>query len=449
MIYLIFRIFTVVLWIIVFYLYFSDPKKAILITLFSRMLLFNIIIGPRSLLEDIPIFQFGTTSVLFLDGFIFGLIIYFIVVHGKVILLHSLKSKVIIRPFSLLFIWISFETLIGIINHGESSIRAASTYLIPILFVFIIPRLFRDKIDLYRFLLILFYMMIISIIVNFFYFYGFGVRGIAHLSGDWRSGYRFIGSHQVIIAGITTIALIIFPSSTNFSKIFNFVGAIISLGALIYTQYRTVWFAFLIGIIFLVNILIRTNSIQKKHLAWGSIIVFTLLLGISFSSIVFNQEFLNSFQASIGHLFSWESLKSDTTLSIRIDLWTKYWPLIRTHLLFGRGLGEYVVINQANLSYTTMMHNDLLAYLFYFGIVGVILLLFPLAKWFLSMRKHLRYSDCIRSTSIGLILLIGVIMLFVFGIFFLFIEWFWLLIGFGYAFIEIRNKEYLVCNTNL
>lgn len=444
MIYLLYRIFTVILWIIVIYLYFSDPKKGIFLTLLPRMFLFNVRIGSRALLEDIPVFQIGTTSVLLLDGFFFALIFYSVFIFGKSILLTYNNSKIEIKPFALLFVWISIETVIGIVNYGESSIRAASTYLIPILFVFIIPRVFRDKNEIFSFLMKLFSVMVFSIIINFIYFYVLGGKGIAHLGGDWRAAYRFIGSHQAIIAGVTAIALIIFPSKTTYSKILYFTGTIISAGALIYTQFRTAWFSFVISLILLVINLIRMNIIQKKHFTWGMTLVSALFLAIAFSSVIFPHDFIETFQTSIGHLFSWDTFRADTTLSIRFDLWSRYWSLIKTRLIFGRGLGDYVVvINQANQSITTMMHNDLLAYLYYFGIIGFLLFLFPFTKWLSSMHKYLINKKSINSASLGLLLQIGVIMLFVFGIFFRFIEWFWLFIGLGFAYIETIKKEYL------
>jgi O-antigen ligase len=157
-----------------------------------------------------------------------------------------------------------------------------------------------------------------------------------------------------------------------------FYTLLILFSALLVTQSRGGWVAFISSIIFL-SILIKTLSfkldrLRLKNLIIGMIAVFAIYSTVTLTGLErINSEY--SMNEDLNHIIRSDNL--DSTLSHRFELYDIAWQLIKQKPLFGHGFYTYQYYKSRDLKppyaggVTRFVHNDYLQLWMEIGVLGV------------------------------------------------------------------------------
>lgn len=433
------RVFALLTWLVSLLLFIFKPRSAILFALGMQTLLFNVRFQRVSLFE-MPVYQIGDINILYGDGLIAMFVLFYTFTQLKSFLTTFPRLLITITPFTVLFFWNGLQVVRGIIlNNTVSSIRQAQFYFIPMLYYFVLPALLKDKVLVKRFLFAAITIALCTVVFNLLYFYLLGGMNVAQLGGDWRARFRFIGSYQTMLAGIGFNIILFFLLSSQLKGKLKFymVLALFAMAAFI-PQFRSIWLAVAVGALLIV---IKT----KKFFKIGMYATLLLLVVLGMIPLVANlagEEFNAVFARSTENITLDKGVQEDATWRFRLAVWEEYWVAIQQHFILGQGLGSHIYItNAANEQIATQMHNDYLAYLDYFGAIGLGCFGAFIGYWFMSMRRYIRWETERFCKGLGFVLQATTVMYLIFALFFRFSDWFWVFAALGNALTLIRKNE--------
>lgn len=326
----------------------------------------------------------------------------------------------------------------GMVLNGASSIRQATLYFFPILYCFVLPTILREKAQVKRFTVRLFAIIVGVVVLNLVHYYLLGgMESALSIVSGWRVRFRFLSSLQVMLAGVGFNAFLVFVLASKGKLKLQFYALLAVLALAVFLpQFRSIWLAVAVGTLMIV---LRVKDLPRLWIY--AALSFLLLLGtIPLFSLLAGQQFNEVLAESTGTILE-EGFQEDDTWQFRLRVWQESWTAIRENLLLGRGLGEHVYIIRGGEERATIMHNDYLAYISNFGLVGLCLFGVFVRHWLVSLRHYTRLESERFYKYLGIILRVSVFMYVIFAVFFSFGEWFWVFIGIGSTLVDIKKHE--------
>ena len=321
----------------------------------------------------------------------------FVLIGYQILLVSLALKRVSRRIFNNLFvlvIFLMFSTALSIISFSEVGMQVTGTinvlfrYLMEIiLFLFTYKYINKetDLIIIKNYLLIpLIYIIITTSFFQILTDSYYNIQGVDRLVGPF--------SNPNVLAPF--INLCIFLAIIYLRKKLISKSTYILLGLLFFLLFVTGSLTSIIGLVIFVFILFMYLKLYKNKIFYVSapLIIVSLVLFISKNwesiihriSIVFNPS---TFELSSASSVSW-----------RIMAWSHYLDLIENipQLIFGFGIGfqRFIFLNgiEGNLSYifeAPGTHNDYLAILIDFGLLGFIFFIYFLILLFNSINNYL------------------------------------------------------------
>lgn len=242
-------------------------------------------------------------------------------------------------------------------------------------------------------------------------------------SGTYICPNHMAGFLEIVIGLVVARAVFLRNESKSIErstllKVFTIYGAVMMVLGLVVTLSRGGWLAGSVG---LLSLLVLGGSAFKNVLPKLAIIGVVILCGGAFLWSVdpVRHYFLKTVTVDIEKQ---QVSVGDPSLGGRIHMWKGTLPLIREHPIFGTGIGSWKWEFQKHhhpqiFSFPEYTHNDYLNLASDYGLVGVLLVLFVFATFFMHASRVVRTSKSSEERAFVIGAMSGVVAILVHSLF--------------------------------